>query len=397
MDNNFFIGNRQSLSNLIQGGVVVMTSYHAMQKSNDMAADFEQEANFKYLCGIGKPGWLMVHDGIRNHTWLVRPSIDINEMIFDGALSNDEALVISGANEIIDQVNFEALLQNIRRKHTTVYSITPKDFGNFVANPAQKLLCQQLDRIFEKTIDIRDDLTKLRAIKQPIEIKALEKAIKITSEGFDKFRNTIETLHYEYEAQAIFSYEIERRGAMHAYAPIIASGKNACTLHYVDNCSRLRARSLVLCDVGAKVDGYAADITRTLQFSKATNRQLSVHSEVVAAQRDIIDQIKPGLAVVDYLSYVDNRMHEAIKNLKLKASSQVDLVRRYMPHAISHGLGQDVHESLGKAEVFKPGMVLTVEPGIYIPEESIGVRIEDDILVTDKGHTNMSRMLSTEP
>jgi Xaa-Pro aminopeptidase len=141
------------------------------------------------------------------------------------------------------------------------------------------------------------------------------------------------------------------------------------------------------------VDGYAADITRTYAVGTPTDRQRAVHAAVETAHKAILALLKPGLSFAAYLSEVDQIMKQSLDSIGLlKTDSDY---HRYFPHAISHGLGLDVHESLGGHEALKPGMILTVEPGIYIPEEKIGVRIEDDILITEDGHRNLSGALPT--
>ena len=144
---------------------------------------------------------------------------------------------------------------------------------------------------------------------------------------------------------------------------------------------------------GARVGGYAADITRTYAIGTPSQREKDVHAEVEKAHRAIIDLIKPGASIKQYSASVDEIMKQALQNLNL--FNTPDDYRRYFPHAVSHGLGIDVHDSLGGFETFLPGMVLTVEPGVYIPEEGIGVRIEDDILVTEDGNRNLSAALPT--
>jgi len=141
------------------------------------------------------------------------------------------------------------------------------------------------------------------------------------------------------------------------------------------------------------VGGYAADITRTYAIGTPSRREKDVHAEVEQAHQAIIDLIKPETSVKEYMAAVDDIMKQALRNLNLLKTP--DDFRRYFPHAISHGLGIDVHDSLGGFKAFQPGMVLTVEPGIYIPEEGIGVRIEDDILVTKDGNKNLSAALPT--
>ena len=254
-----------------------------------------------------------------------------------------------------------------------------------------------LERTFSSVVDCQKELAKLRAIKQPEEIKAIQRAVSLTVKGFNTIKDELKRALHEYELEASFSYGFKHGGGHdHAYDPIIAAGKNACTLHYIENDSKLLARQLVLMDVGARVDGYAADITRTYAKGTPTKRQIQVHQAVESAHYDIIKLLEPGLLVEDYMRSVDSRMKTALQEIGLlKDENDTDTYRKYFPHAISHGLGIDVHDSLGGARYFEPGMVLTVEPGIYIPEEGIGVRIEDDILITKTGHQNLSAKLST--
>lgn len=186
-------------------------------------------------------------------------------------------------------------------------------------------------------------------------------------------------------------------GATHAFEPIVASGKNACTLHYTSNNDRLRTDQLVLFDIGARLHGYPGDITRTYAVGEPTKRQSEVHMAVRQAEQQIIELVRPGLALTEYIAAVDSIMKNALLLLGLmKNLDDTTAYRRYFPHAVSHGLGVDVHDRLGGYTEFQPGMVLTVEPGIYIPEEGIGVRIEDNIVITEKGSHNISAALSTD-
>jgi Xaa-Pro aminopeptidase len=226
----------------------------------------------------------------------------------------------------------------------------------------------------------------------------MKQAINLTMGAFEYVKENLASFTYEYEVEAEFSYWFTKQGAKgHAYDPIVASGSNACTLHYVDNDSKLKKRDLLLLDIGARVSGYAADITRTYALGEPTKRQSEVHEVLQTAQQKIIRLIRPELLVEEYQQKVDDIMGDAMIALGLiKTKDDEKNYRKYFPHAVSHGLGVDVHDSLGGPKYFKPGMVLTVEPGIYIPEEGIGVRIEDDILVTEKGRTNLSSRLSTD-
>ena len=253
-----------------------------------------------------------------------------------------------------------------------------------------------MSRIFTSVVKSTEQLARLRAIKQPEEIAAIKKAINLTVKAFEGSKAALDKSSYEYELEAIFGFEFRKKGYTHAYLPIVASGKNACTLHYGKNSAKLKTNDLVLIDIGARADGYAADITRTLAKGRPTKRQVQIHHAVESAHRDIIKLLSPGLEVAVYAKEVDQRMKTALMEVGLlKAHSDEVTYRKYFPHAISHGLGIDVHDSLGAPKYFEENMVLTVEPGIYIPEENIGVRIEDDILITSNGRQNMSGKLST--
>ncbi len=395
----FFRGNRARLSEVLKGGLVVVTAYEEMQRRADQAAAFEQEANFWYLSGMDAPRWKLIFDGLRHHTWLVRPDMGDVERIFNGEADAQTLLAASGADEVIDEAEFEPLLRQLTRTHSTVHTIkpAPADRYTFVQNPAAKRLTRMLERIFPAVNDCTNELARLRAIKQPNELKAIERAVKLTVEAFDVLYANLDTCIYEYEVEAMTTGLFRQNGAVHAYDPIVAAGKNACTLHYVTNTARLRSKQLVLCDIGATVDGYAADITRTYAYKDTTARQRAVLAVLADAQAAIVKLIKPGVGFAEYIQQTEHIMAAALKSLGLTAETDDDLVYTYMPHAVSHGLGIDVHDSLSGYKEFQPGMVLTVEPGIYLPDEGIGTRIEDDIVVTDKGHRVLSAKLASNP
>lgn len=381
---------------MLKPAIYVFAANYQMQAVHDQASSFIQEGNFLWLTGVEEPGWKVIIDVPRDRTILVAPLRSSISEIFDGGLSQDDALKISGADEVIKDEDFEPYLRALAKKHTIAYTSYDKTKYEFVTNPAQKELYATLDRIFSSVQLCDPSLKKLRAIKQADEIAAIKKAVTLTIDGFEHVKAIVQTSAHEYELEAEFDYRFRTKGASHAYAPIIAGGKNACTLHYASNTMKLRANQLVLMDVGARVNGYAADITRTYVKGVPTKRQYEVHAAVEAAHQDIIKLLEPELPVEQYIRGVDVRMKQALKDVGLlKDDADEDTYRKYFPHAISHGLGIDVHDSLGGARYFESGMVLTVEPGIYIPEEGIGVRIEDDILITNNGHQNLSAKLST--
>lgn len=400
MDKDFFAGNRHRFMERLNGGLAVIGAHSAMQSVGDETAPFEQEPNFWWLTGIEEPDYEVIIDGLSRSCWLVKPEISLTHDIFDGSLSSAEAARISGIRSIIDGREADSMLRHMaKRRHSLVYAVGSdplQDRADFVFNPRPKKLFDNLERIFPSVRDCRTELASLRAVKQPAEVRAIQKAIDITARAIEAAKARLSESRYEYELEAELSYRMRLAGARgHAFQPIVAAGRNACTLHYIKNNSLMPKRSLVLIDTGARHNGFAADISRTFAVSEPTKRARAVHDAVELASRRIISLIKPGLALNDYIRQVDGIMMEALGSLGLSHGDDREALRRYMPHSVSHGLGVEVHDSLGRFESFVPGMVVTVEPGIYIPEEAIGVRIEDDILLTKTGRRNLSAAVST--
>lgn len=398
MNTAFFKNNRERLAKACAGEIVMLTAYTQTQRSGDAAFGFEQEANFWWLTGINAPDWQLLFDTKKHKSWLIAPTVDDVHVIFDGGLVPDVAIAQSGVDGVLNQQEAKAKLTEYARQGTTVATLGRDAHAghyNFSLNPAPVKLHRALTRQFSDVRDIRPVLAKLRAIKQPAEIAAMQSAIDMTIDAFADVRHRLGSFDSEYAVEAEFSYYFRRHGAAgHAYEPIVAAGDHACTLHYDTNNGALKSGELLLLDIGARNQGYAADITRTYAIGTPTARQVAVHRAVQQAQQQIIALIAPGESVKTYLESADEIMKQALASLGLMDTP--DAFRRYFPHAISHGLGVDVHDSLGAPEVFMPGMVLTVEPGVYIPEEAIGVRIEDDILVTADGNRNLSGRLSTD-
>lgn len=386
---------RKNVSQSVQYAPVFVAAFEAMQQTNDAFAPFIQESNFFWLTGIHEPGWQLII--LKDTATLVAPGKSDIQRIFDGGMSADYAKEVSGVDEVIMGDELNLFLKEISKNSKVAYTIFKhphSSYFDFVLNPAGQKLKTRLKKSFKEVKDCRVEIARLKAIKSDEEIEAIKKAIDISIVGFEKVKNNISKLNYEYEAEAELSYAFRASGSEgHAYQPIVATGKNACTLHYIENNDTLPKDGLLLIDAGAKVSGYAADITRTFAIGEPSEREKAVHTEVEKAHQAIIQLIKPGFSFKKYHLESDKIMMRALNTLGL-LKDETDF-RKYFPHAVSHGLGIDVHDSLGGYEAFQPGMVLTVEPGIYIPEEAIGVRIEDDILVTETGNENLSAKLTT--
>lgn len=399
MTPDFFIQNRKRLAQKLDGGVVVLAGFDAMQRTNDMPYPFWQEAHFWYLTGIEHAGWRMIYDGTRDHLTLVKPHLSDVEKIFDGDIDEQAVLERAGAQSIISMKEFEAALRHLARTHSVVYSLefSHRESYSFAINPAPGKVWSLCQRVFSGVRDCERDIARLRAIKQPVEIQKMRAAAKLTMKAFEAAKKIIPHTRYEYEIAAEMSYVFAREKACHAYDPIVASGKNACTLHYIENSAKVSKKSFILMDVGAQKEYYASDVTRTYAVGDVSSFARDVHEGVSQAQKEIVSMLKPGLGLEEYSRNVDACMMRTMSDLGLISSTNDEKgYRTYMPHSVSHGLGIDTHDSLGRASVLREGMVLTVEPGIYIPEKSIGVRIEDDILITKNGHENLTGKLSTD-
>ena len=234
-------------------------------------------------------------------------------------------------------------------------------------------------------VDIRLELARLRMMKQAPELQALQTAIDSTMASLKAaFAGNRGRYKHEYQLEAAIAAGFRSRGANgHSFEPIVAGGQRACTLHNVANNSRLAIDEIVVVDVGAEQHHYAADITRTIALQKPTQRQQDVYNAVKSVQQQAFELVKPGIYMQKLEEQVARLMFVELKALGLiKNKSQV---REYYPHATSHYLGLNVHDVGDYEQPLQSGIVMTVEPGIYIPEEGIGVRIEDDVLVTENG------------
>jgi Xaa-Pro aminopeptidase len=393
----FFKDNRQALRNRVNG-LLVFTASGLLQRSADTTFPYRQDSNFWYLTGITEPDILLVMEG--SDEYLIVPDRGKSKQIFDGSIDTAKLSQISGVIDVFDEKEGLKKLQSTLKRANEVASFNAPDSyvaqAGIYTNPARNRLLDMLTKHLVKDAavkDIRAEMVALRMLKQPPELNAIKEAIAITVEAFREVMRQRNDYMYEYEVAADITRHFMRHKSPHAYEPIIAGGKRACTLHYISNGHSLDTSELLLIDAGAEVEGYAADITRTLSLDKPTARQTAVQEAVKNVQEFALEQIKPGVFLKEYEQSVEKKMGEELKRLKLIKTPDREAVRRYYPHATSHFLGLDVHDVADYTKPLLPGMVLTVEPGIYIPEESIGVRIEDDILVTESGIEVLSKNL----
>lgn len=399
-ESNFFAGNRQRLLDGSGAKLIVLTANGLLQRSADTTFAFRQDSNFWYLTGIEEPDFLLVMTP--EETFLIAPSRPDQRDMWDGAVDKRQLQAISGINLVLDHHAGWTKLDMLLKKLKKVHTITPAEayferFG-FYANPARATLLTALKKHRSlELVDIRKVIASMRQIKQGPELQAIKEAIEITAKSIEKVLRKVRTYKYEHQITADITAEFLRLGATgHAYLPIVATGDNATTLHYVNNQSRINKTDLILIDVGAEVNNYSADISRTFAVTKPSARQYAVHKAVLSVQTSALKLLKPGVVMKEYEQAVDKLMAKELLSLGLleDVDDQTKL-KKYFPHLASHFLGLDTHDSADYDLPLLPGMVLTVEPGIYIPEENLGVRIEDNVLITEKGNEVLSASLSS--
>ena len=245
----------------------------------------------------------------------------------------------------------------------------------------------------------------LRAVKSKQEVELIKTAVSITAKTFRRLLGFIQPGVWEFEIEAEIYHEfIRNRSRGPAFQTIVASGADSCTLHYVQNNKQCRAGDLVLIDFGAEYANYAADVTRTVPVNgRFSKRQKQVYNAVLKVQKAAIKLLKPGKTADEFAREVGKVMEAELIRLKLlkaaevkKQSADQPLYKRYFPHGTSHHLGLDVHDYGNRYRKFEPGMVLTCEPGIYITDEGIGIRIENDILITKDGPLDLTAGIPRE-
>lgn len=394
----FFSGNRQRLIEASKAELVIIAANGLLQRSADTTYPFRQDSNFWYLTGIEEPDFILVL--MSDHAFLIAPPRPEHRDMWDGALDEKGMKELSGIKDIYEQHEGWNKLDRLIKKIKRVHTITPAEayfssFG-FYANPARGSLLATLKKHRSlELVDVRKDIARMRQVKQPVELDAIQKAINITAETLRDIQKKLSSFKYEYEIAAEVTKGFIKRGASgHAYQPIIASGGHAATIHYIDTAGPIEEGQLILFDVGAEVHNYSADISRTYATGQPSKRQKEVHASVVRVQKEAYKLLGPGVIMKKYEQDVDDIMALELKKLGLLEDvNDHKKLKKFYPHLTSHFLGLDTHDSADYELPLEPGMVLTVEPGIYLPDEGIGVRVEDNVLVTKTGIRVLSASL----
>jgi len=403
-DSDFFAGNRERLRQLFTGTApIVLSANGLMQRGSDEAFPFQQDTHFWYLTGLNDPDVVLAMD--KGKEFLIVPGRSESREAFDGALDFAELTRRSGIATILpEKEGWKQLESRIKRvQHVATLAAAPAyiESWGLYTNPARPTLIKRLREANAslELLDLRMHVARMRMIKQPVEIKALQKAIDITIDTVKDITKPKQLSAYahEYEIEADVTRGFRKRGATgmlgHAFTPIVASGKHACTMHHVNNDGPLASDELIILDIGASYEQYSADISRTIISGEPSRRQRAVYEAVLAVQEYGFSLLKPGVYFRDFEDKIVAFMGEKLRELGLIKTISDENVRKYFPHATSHYLGLNTHDVGDYDRPLEPGVVMTVEPGIYIPEEGIGVRIEDDVLITNDGIRNLSERL----
>lgn len=404
-----FIKNRQRfVSKMKPNSIAIFVSNDEMPVNGDALYPFKQDSDLFWLSGIDQEDSMVIlfpdnpDPKYREVLALVRPN-ELKEKWDGKRLRANEAQGISGIKSVVWLDSLDALLQPWIHLADTIYLDTNENDrkASLIRTRDYRYVDEIRSRyplhLYERSAKI---MKQLRGIKTALEIEVLQKAIDITDNTFRRLLKFIKpgVMEYEIEAEIFHSFISQRAGGP-AYRSIIASGDRARTLHYVSNDQQCRDGELVLMDFGAEYGGYNADLTRTVPVNgKFTRRQKTVYNACLHLHEYAKSLLKPGISIVDYTEKVGEEATQQFLKIGLLKKTDVKnedpqnrAYRKYLYHGISHHLGIDVHDLGTKTEPIKAGMVFTVEPGIYIEDEQMGVRIENNVWITRNGNKDLMK------
>ncbi|MCK9291490.1 MAG: aminopeptidase P N-terminal domain-containing protein [Bacteroidales bacterium] len=412
--NELFSTNRKRLTALLaDNSMAVLPAAEPMPRNGDQYYPYRQHSDFFYLTGIGQAGaMLLLYPDCPNPAFreiLFIEAYDIVKATWEGhMLSAEEATQLSGITQVMTTDQFEATLHECMNYAKRIY-LNSNEYIKFkpTVESAYHKLAVQLQNQYplHKFRRLAPHLEQLRTIKQPIEVELITKAGAITGEAFKKILKTIKPGQYEYEVEAGITHSFISNAANgHGFFPIIGSGINACVLHYNANNRQMLSGDLLLIDFGAEYANYTADISRTIPVNgKFTERQKQCYEAVLRVFNAAIPLYTVG-NTIDYINQtVWEMMEQEMIGLGLftqddieRQSPEAPLYRNYLMHGIAHHLGLDVHDVGSRYTPLQAGMVLSCEPGLYIRDEKIGIRLENDILITESGPVDLTSEIPIE-
>ena len=423
MDNAIYKSRRNNLSKkLPKNSVLLIPGANTQYRNADSAYAFRQDSNFYYLSGFCEPDSLMAiinnDDGI-NSIIFVPPKDKLKE-IWDG----HRAGPIGAVKEFLfDKAYDNSEIDNMMPEilfgcDQVLYPIGKKNgFDQKVIDWTTEASSKDRHSKSINILDASSTIGNARLIKDDHEISLIKKACNISAEAHIEAMKNVKNAESEQSIESLYVYEFSKRGGRFpAYTPIVAGGENACVLHYIENNKKLNKNELLLVDAGCEYEMYASDITRTYPISgKFSKEQLEIYKIVLDAMNAAIDKVKEGNNIMEPQEISEKIITNGLVELGLLHGDPEELHKKgafkdFYMHKIGHWLGLDVHDAGDYMEgddfmKFKPGMITTIEPGIYISRsmdvddkwKGIGIRIEDDILVTKDGNENLTKKVPSDP
>ncbi len=398
MDSNFFINNRNKLfKEMKDNSIAILFSGKAPKKLGDENYQFTPLRNFYYMTGLDRQNMILMlyKKGEVKETLIFIERYDEIKAKWVGAVMlPNEVTEVSGIENTayLDEFDENLATYMFNKRIENVYmDFENRDFNN--SGDAFSLSSKIKNNYpYINFINAHNIIAEFRMLKEPCEVEKIKKAINITKKGIYSMMSNSKAGMMEYEIEAYFDFELKKNGVKDfAFKSIAASGKNGTTLHYSDNNCKTKDSDLILFDVGAQWEYYNGDITRTFPVNgKFTERQKQIYNIVLEGQQKVIKAIKPNLEFKRLNEIL--REHYAVELKKIGLISSDEEVSKYYYHGVSHMLGLETHDVGRHNEgLLQEGMVFTVEPGLYIAEEEIGIRIEDNVIVTKDGCEVLSK------
>ena len=407
IDKKLFTSNRKNFVKRTKGNsIAVFHSNDEFPRNGDQTFVFKQNADFFYLSGIDQEQSILVlypdcPNPLYKEVLFLRQTNE-HIAVWEGhKYTKEEARTASGIENIQWLSEYDTILHSIINYADNVYVNTNDNDRYSYSVPYRDLRMYEQLRAkyplhnYERSAVILRDL---RSVKSDIEVELIKKACEITRDAFVRVLKFTKPGVTEYEIEAEITHEfLRQRATGHAYNPIIASGANANVLHYIDNNQVCKDGDVILLDFGAEYANYNADMTRSIPVSgRFTKRQRDVYDAVLRVMKGATAMIKAGAILTEYQEEVGKIMTSELLGLKLldkhdveKQDPKMPAYKKYFMHGTSHHLGLDVHDFANRYSPFEVGNILTCEPGIYIPSEGLGIRLENDILITKDGNIDL--------
>lgn len=414
ISNKLFLRNRDKLrKELLPNSIVIINSNDEMPRNGDQNYPFRQNSDLFYLTGIDQEKSILMmcpdhpDKKMREILFMVKTNEHI-EVWYGHKYTKQEARDTSGIENIKWLDEFEGILNNIVTECEHIYLNSNENprYSNEVPyrdlRYANKLKSEYPLYDFQRLAPI---LTQLRARKEPEEIELIQHACDITEKAFFRVMRFVKPGVMEFEVEAEISHEFIRNRSSHAYPPIVAAGKNACVLHYLENNQICNEGDMLLMDFGSEYANYASDMSRTIPVNgRFTPRQRELYDATLRVMKKAKELMRPGTSVNEYHSKVCQYWEEEHLQLGLYSREDIGnqdpenpLWQEYYMHGTSHFIGLDVHDVGSKDWKLESGMVLSLEPAIYIPDENVAIRLENDILITDDDPIDLMESIPIEP